>query len=274
MTITKDAIELLQQGRNVPAKIDAPDGAIAVPLPAGYTLQRLDPLDRPLTHTKQHVTLHDEASLVAYLGTFKSEQSRLFAEPGFLSAVPGRARIVAAIDYHKAEGPQRVDHVATYMPRYSEAWQRWHKACAQPLGQVELAEFIEECRADIAEPDASGLIDMVRLFKASKKVEYDSVTYQSDGRVKLHYSEDVQKGGPAAELPEGLVLGIPVYYAGAAYKVPVFIRFRVGVGGVKFQLKLDRPDRIEDDAFSELVTRIAETTAVPHHIGRLGSERA
>lgn len=271
--LTAEAIQALADAMAARAKpIETPDGGIAVPLPTGYTFAKLPPLDPILTHVKQAVVLHDFASLVAYVDAYKGVQTRIFAEPGFL-AKDRKARVVGVLDYHQAssEAPiaSRAAHVVTYEPRYSDAWLRWHKACAEPLAQVEFAELIEECRADIVEPNAASLMDIVRTFKATKRTEYDSITYQPDSGVKLHYSETVDKTGSAALLPEQLHLGIAVYYRGAPYKVPVFIRYKVGNGGVKFSLKLDRADLIEDNAFTELAVDLANQTAVPVHNGRL-----
>lgn len=268
--LSKEAIDrLFDAGSQARPPIATPDGGLAMALPAGYQLSRIGPLEPPLTHTKQLVTLHDADSLIAYLDVYKQDGiSRAFAEPGFL-ATGSAARLVAVLDYHKSDGPERIAHIATYTPRYSEAWKRWHAACAQPLKQIEFAELIEECRADIAEPDAASLLDIVRTFKAAKKVDYDSVTYQADSTVKLHYSETVDKQGSSGALPELMQLGIPVYYRGDHYKIPLFVRFRVGGGGVMFSLKLDRADVIEDAAFSELVQRVESATGVPVHSGRL-----
>lgn len=281
--LTKEAIDrLIDAGNEQRNPISTPDGGQAVALPAGYALHKLPPLEAPLTHTKQVVRLHDVESLIAYLEAYKIApprpedegrvqpgMSRIFAEPGFL-ATGQKARFVAVLDYHGADAPARSAHVATYEPRYSEAWERWHKACSAPMRQVDFCEFIEECRADIVEPDAAKLLDIVRTFKASKAVEFDSVTYQANGTVKLNYSEKVQQHGQASgELPEVMKLGIPVYYKGEHFAVPVFVRYRVSGGAVVFALKIDRGDVIEDDAFTGIAKKVEQTTAVPVHFGRL-----
>jgi hypothetical protein len=268
--------------------IDTPDGGFAVPLPPGYNLHKVNALEPPLTHIKQSVTLHDRDSFIGYVNEFKRPISRIFAEPGFLSdkQVPA---IIAVLDYHDARGeavaadgvvesapqPMRASHVAAYSPRYSDQWKRWTEACAEPLTQVEFAELIEECREDIREPLAAELLDIVRTFKVSKKTNYDSLVYQRDGSVKLDFSDQVDKSGSAVLLPEQLTLGIPVFYRGSLFAVPIFIRFKVSQG-VQFSLKIDRADRFEDEAFigggehRGLAGEIAEATGVPLHIGRLG----
>lgn len=245
---------------------DAPDGGKIIIVPKDYRAERVAPLEPPLTRIHQAVTLHDRDSFVAYVNRYKSEATRIFAEPGFLAG--GVAKVVAVLDYHVPGKPDYSAHVATYAPRYSDQWQRWQKACAQPLRQAEFAEFVEEVRADIVEPDAARLLDIVRTFKASKKVDFDSVVYQPNGDVKLAYDEKTEQKGSSGVLPEQMKLGIPVYFRGSAYAVPVLVRYRVGNGAVAFSLKIDRADIIEDTAFSELTKMINEATLIDCYLGR------
>lgn len=243
-----------------------PDGGFLVVVPDGYTTERVAPIEPPLPRIKQAVSLHDRDSFVSYVERYKSEATRLFAEPGFLAN--GSAHVVAVFDYHLPNAPDRCQHTATYTPRYSDQWKRWQSACVKPMAQAEFAEFIEEVRADIAEPEAAKLLDIVRTFKASKRVEFDSVTYQANGDVTLSYDEKTQQRGVSGALPEKMKLGIPVYFRGAVYAVPVFIRYRVATGAVHFQLKMDRADIIEDAAFNALTAEIKDTLAVDVYLGR------
>lgn len=243
---------------------EAPDGGKLVIIPEGYRAERIEPAMPP--RIKQGVTLHDRDSFVGYVNRFKTEATQVFAEPGFLAG--GVARVVAVIDYHAPKQADHGWHSATYTPRYSEQWQRWQKACAQPLRQAEFAEFIEEVRGDIVDPDAAKLLDIVRTFKASKRVEFDSVVYQPNGDVKLGYEERTEQKGSSGLLPEVMHLGIPVYFRGSAYKVPVLVRYKVANGAVAFALKIDREDIIEDTAFSELTAAVKDATVIDVYLGR------
>lgn len=259
--------DVFKQGRLSPETIDMPNGGKAIVVPENCKVEEFDPVDPPLLRIEQHVTMHDADSFVAYIKRFKGAATRIFAEPGFLSP-DSRPRMSAIVDYHEATEPKHKSHSATYAPRYSEQWKRWHGVCQKQLTQTEFAELIEEARADIQEPNAANLMDIVRTFKANKKTDYDSVVYQPDGGVVLNYSEKVEQKGMSGTLPEKMALGIPVYFRDVAYKVPVFIRFRVGNGGVTFQLKLDRADIIEDEAFNSLVSHVSEKSEVEAYLGR------
>jgi uncharacterized protein YfdQ (DUF2303 family) len=268
MTNTIDNLRTaLDAGASAAPSHDTPDGGKIIVVPQGYRAEKVPPLEPKLPRIRQGVTLHDRDSFTAYVNRFKQgEATRLFAEPGFLAS--GAARVVAVIDYHLNSQADHGAHTATYSPRYSDQWQRWQKACAQPMKQAEFAEFIEEVRADIVEPDAAKLLDIVRTFKASKKVEFDSVVYQPNGDVKLVYDERTEQKGSSGLLPEQMKLGIPVYFRGSAYAVPVLVRYRVSNGAVAFSLKVDRADVIEDTAFSELTKAIGEATGIDCYLGR------
>jgi len=243
------------------------DGRKTFLVPGGYRTETVEPLERNLSRIGQVVIVHDVASLTGYVNKFKDGGSRLFAEPSFLAG-GGVSHVTAAIDYHDTGKPSPVKHVAVYNPRFSDQWELWHAACAKPMEQAEFAEFIEENRADISEPAAAQLLDVVRTFKANRKVSFDSVTYQPNGDVKLGYEDRTEQTGSSGSLPEKLTLGIPVYFRDQLYAVPVWVRYKVGSGAVKFQLKMDRSDLIEAAAFETVVAKIAEDTALPVHLGR------
>lgn len=244
-----------------------PDGGFLVLVPEGFRAERVAPLETPMPRIKQSVVMHDKDSFVAYVQRYQSDRTRIFAEPGFLTQ-GGAAVVTAVLDYHAPGSPDRCQHVAVYMPRYSDQWKRWQSACAKPFAQGEFAEFIEEVRSDIVEPEAARLLDIVRTFKASKRVEFDSVTYQPNGDVTLNYDEKTQQRGTSGALPEKMKVGIPVYFRGEAYAVSVFVRYRVGSGAVQFQLKLDRADIIEDEAFNKLAEQIGEAVGIDVYLGR------
>ena len=244
-----------------------PDGGQIIIVPDGYSAERVAPLEAPLPRIRQAVTMHDRDSFTAYVNRFKQgEATRIFAEPGFLAN--GQAKVVAVLDYHLNSAADYGVHTATYMPRYSEQWQRWQKACAAPLKQSEFAEFVEEVRSDIVAPDAANLLDIVRTFKASKRVDFDSIVYQPNGDVRLGYEERTEQKGTSGTLPEQMTIGIPVYFRGSPYKVSVLVRYRVGGGSVQFALKIDRADVVEDTAFTELTAAISEATGIDVYLGR------
>lgn len=266
--LTDNAINtIVGQAEAARKAVSTPDGGVVLPMPNDWKVHAIPPIEPALVRIRQHVTMHDRESFVSYVNRFKGQPTRLFAEPGFLAG--GTAHVTAVIDYHgESAVPGRCVHGGKYLLRYSDQWRRWVASCAGPMTQAEFAEFIEENRADIAEPAAVTLLDIVRTFKASKKTDFDSVVYQPNGNVKLAYSEATEQKGTSGALPEQMKLGIPVYFRGTVYAVPVFVRYRVGNGGVRFQMKMDRADVIEDAAFGEVCKTISDGTGIEVYLGR------
>lgn len=264
------AQQLVDLGAAAGKHVSTPDGGTAMVVPANFKVQTFPPVtpaEPELKRINGGAQLHDVDSFVAYVNRYKGSATRIFAEPGFLAS--GGARIVAVMDFHEPnDQPRHCAHIASYTPRYSDPWARWMKASV--FEQVPFAEFIEENRSEISEPPAAGLLDVVRTFKAFKKIDFDSVVYQSNGDVRLGYSEQSEAKGstPSSVLPERLTLGIPVYFRGRLYAVGIWVRYRVANGKVVFTLKVDRPDVIEDDAFRELTEKVATDTGIEVYLGR------
>lgn len=261
-----EVAELIAAGAQRAPSHSMPDGGVGIVVPNGYRIERVPPLEPALPRIRQAVTMHDVASFVAYVNRFKGTATQIFAEPGFIAG--GKPSLTAALDYHAPFAPDHVAHVASYAPRYSEQWTRWKAACAQPMRQADFAEFVEEVRADITSPSAAALLDIVRAFKASKKIEFDSVTYQANGDVRLTYDERTEQKGSSGVLPEQMQIGIPVYFRGPSYAVDVFVRYKVANAAVMFSLKIDRADVVEDAAFAEITGIVANETHITPYLGR------
>lgn len=271
--ITKDTITALRDilATHVPPIVDS-DGRTHVLSPAGYGLSIVEPPEKKLHRIRQRPTFFDVDSFVAYVKRYQTAATQVFATPGH-SADNGKASITAIIDYHgsaseagDAGTPDYCAHVATYRPRYSEEWTRWCKAAT--LGQVEFAEFLEENRRDISAPEAASLLDIVTKFRASRKQSYDSVVYQPNGDVQIAYAETTESAGkPGVSVPTEIKLGIPVFFKGQRYEVPVFLRYKVGDSKVQFSIKVDRADYIEQAAFDEITSAVGEALALPIYFG-------
>jgi len=244
--------------------IDLPAGGKGVLVPQGYQLKELSPVEPVLTRIRGGVTMLDLDSWVSYVNRFKTVDTQIFASPD-----PGSFAVTAVLDYHNENGlPAHCAHKAVYKPRYAVQWARWSQIGV--MEQVAFAEFIEENRADVQEPAAAVLLDIVTKFKATKKAEYDSVVYQPNGDVMIGWSEKVEAAGKAVPVPTELKLGIPVFFRGTLYAVPAFLRYRLNGGKLTFQVKLDRPEYIEEAAIAEITKAIDEQTGIGVYLGRQG----
>jgi uncharacterized protein YfdQ (DUF2303 family) len=248
---------------------DTADGGKAIVIPEGYEVHEFGPLDRPLTHIKQSLLVHDIESFIDYVNLHKAADgsSRIFAEPGFL-APGGVAGIIGILDYHNPDKTGRLAHSVTYRPRYSEQWLRWKQAFTKPMTQIEFAEFTEEVHRDLVVPEGLKLLDIVRTFKGQKEVNFDSLTYQPDSSVVINYTEKVTQTGKMGAIPEKLMLGIPVYFNGEGLQCPVFLRFHLSGGKLTFMLKADRWDIVEQAAFDTLIATVTDATGIKPYLGK------
>lgn len=275
-SLSSDVLEkVFEKGAATAPAIERPDGGKEVLLPEGYRAHTIPPLEAKLSRIRQSVTMYDAPSFADYVNKFKTPTTRIFALPGHLSK-SGKAVVNAVIDYHgQSEGeaagkPEYAAHIANYAPRYSVQWERWNNAGA--MQQDKFAEFIEENRDDIREPDAAVLLDLVTKFKATKKIEYNSVTHQPNGDVTIGWAENTEHHGkPGVTMPPTLTLGIPVFFKGKLYEVTALLRYRLADAKLTFVIKVDRPDIIEQAAFDEITKALQETTSIEPYLGMLGT---
>lgn len=236
---------------------EMPDGGHVLLKPAGFETVKIAPLSRKLERIEASVRLDEQGSFVEYVNRFKGPATTIFAD-----AVTGPLSVKAVLDYHEPETPRYAHHIAVYAPVYAEEWRTW--TAVKTMKQAEFAEFIEENRDDIRMPSAASLLEIVTKFRATKKQDYDSVVYQPDGSAMIAWSDKVEGAGkPGVPVPTELTLGIPVFFKGASYEVPVFLRYRIIEGVLLFTLKLDRVKLIEQHAIDKVVAEIAGATEVP-----------
>lgn len=237
--------------------------------------------------------LLDLASFVAHANRFKDAHSALFADPA-----PGAPSITAVFDYHEALAGDREPsealprfgcHRAVYPFPLSEEWQAWRAIDGRTLTQQEFAQFLEDRIGDvILPPDMEGdeqlraltetlggrlggpqsLHTLSRGLQVNvAQVVKQAVTLES-GEIAIQYEEQHSDGaGVPIRTPNLFLLGIPVFYNGAPYRIPVRVRYRVQGGRISWSLHLYRADRAFLHAFDEVVKQAAEDTRLPLFVG-------
>ena len=244
------------------------EGNLFVLVPQGYELEQISVRDPKLLRIQSSAMFHDEGSFISYVKRYADPRTRLCAETGRQSG--NYPYIKAIFDYHQPKDPQHGQHTALFRPTYSEEWSRWTKASGVAMPQANFAEYVEENRRDIVQPDAAFLLDIVSKFRATKKIDFNSVVYQPNGDVTLGWDERTEgANGQPVTMPTALDLGIPVFFKGARYSVPVFLRYRLAEGKLAFTLKIDRGDYIEQAAFDDITTKVAKETEIEIYMGRL-----
>lgn len=70
------------------------------------------------------------------------------------------------------------------------------------------------------------------------------------------------------KIPNGCVVGMPVFRGGDVFQVPVRIRHRIKEGTVTWSVDFHRLDLVFQTAFNEAVDEVREATALPVFYGR------
>jgi uncharacterized protein YfdQ (DUF2303 family) len=266
---------------------DLPDGdddpCEVMVLPAGRTLMSLKPyIDeyRKAPERKKGTSeLTTAESFVAQVNRSKDADTVIFADVKDRKA----PKLIAVFDYNKAGAtgaPRFGEHRAIYKYPVSEQWKAWTASPLELISQTDFAEFLEARIMDVIEGAGVGkttkafceqlgigLATPQRLMELSKGLSLhaehkliQNVNIGS-GETQLGFSEDHKDvAGAPLKIPGGFAIAIPVFLGGAAYQIPVRLRYRVKDGMVRWTLQPQRLDEVWDDAINEAVADIAKKT--------------
>lgn len=248
-------------------------GTPVLVLPEGFKAADLAHLLAAPARKRGTAVLNDAESFVAVVNDQKTEDTRIFStiNPPTFTAVFNHIAIAAGWGDHKAQ----------YNAPLAPEWLAWTAMDGKKVGQVDLAQFIENNLVDVVfidkaapgmpvgevgSPDGATLLEVCRTLEAKKKVDFKSAIRLADGSTQFTYDEDVQGSARQGQLavPEQFSLGIPVFENGAKYRADVRLRYRIQDGGnLIMWLELIRPHKIIEDAVKQLRADIAAQTELP-----------
>jgi uncharacterized protein YfdQ (DUF2303 family) len=241
----------------------APGGIPTRVLPDGYSQVSCERfLTKPI-RVRADVALSSADSFCAYIKGFGSDATRLFA-------AEEKHRVVAVLDYHGATGgsPGWGEHRATLTLTLSPEWKTWIGKDGQRFTQEQFAEFLEDNLPDIAEPEGAVVLEAAKHLQATKTVHFKSAINLANGSAALQYEESVEsKGKGQITIPTELMLGLRPYEHGPLYKVTARPRHRIDADKLTFLFKLDRPHKVIEAAFDEMLAHVEETTGMKPLLG-------
>lgn len=280
---------------------ELPNGKEFLILPKGMEAKSLKPLmDEYLVRPERRsgqATLLSLDSLIAWVNRHKGRSTALFADPDQVNP-----RLLAVIDYSD-EGPEEPGsedvkarfsrHRGVYAFPLSKPWKIWAAADGRGMSQVDFAAFLEDNIGDVIVPPADGraegdakLLDTLgsfggravgpsRLLELAKGLEIHEgarVKNQANlgsGEMQLVYeTEHRDAAGQPINVPNAFILQIPVFEMGAAYRIPVRLRYRLRDGKITWAVHRYRPELYFDDAFAEATKKAQAETEVPLFLGR------
>lgn len=271
-----DAIAALAVAASEPVT-HAIDGALVLAgaYPAGWAVQHLDlekyePRPR---RRKGTVTLADTASLLAYIDRQVADDDRVHYKPILPDTIarrwpasgppvylqPQQFKAVAIFNDHDSDGAGWRDHCAHLQLIATDEWQAWAAANRRWSTAQDFAEHIEEWRHTIMNPPTADLLDMVRNFRATTKVQFgDEVVDKSGDRALTWTTETTTAAGRSGklEIPDVFELALAPFEGAEPRSLTARFRFRVGDGTAAFGVVLDQPKLVAKAAFDAEVAKL------------------
>lgn len=226
-------------------------------------------------HVKASRTFADEASFVEYVKRHYDAGTEVYAD---LTT----STIIALIDGPTASGGEsdrdragREAHTATLTLTKTPSWNAWAAQDGKLQAQVAFAEHIEDNLQDIVEPAAADMLELAQTFQATSGVEFKSSQRLSTGETNLKYAEKTEatagRSGDIA-IPERFKIAVVPFVGGdTAYGVSARFRYRLRSGELLLSYRLDRPEKVLEDAFQDVLAGVKsglESTGVPVFHGK------
>lgn len=229
--------------------------------------------------TSQHAVL---SSLVAHALRHKTEDTEAYCD--LIGAAPS---IDVVYNAHPAPSQEDHggwgDHRAVYKFPLSDQWQRWTNAARNTgLTVTQLAQLLEDGVADLRDPQECPEIklqgvtfappaEVLRLAEGlSIRVDQKVVEQRrrENGTATLAFSEthSNEKGEPLS-IPNGFLLGIPVFVEGVNYAVRCRLRYRVSNGQVLWTIVMHDAEEAKREAIMASAKRFEQEAGLPLFYG-------
>jgi uncharacterized protein YfdQ (DUF2303 family) len=260
---------ILSAGASITRIIDKNTDVPVAVVPDGYKLQSLESFLEQPARMRGRIELHSVDSLCKYVEMYAvTGQTIMFAnvEKRTFNAVFNYH------DYKPSTGEQYPgwgDYIASLTMQETRQWATWRDNDKRMMGQLEFADFVEDNMADIAEPAAAEILEMVNALKVKKKAEFHSVVDQKTGFQSLQFTEETKgetvKGN--IDFMGTFSLAIVPFLGSEKYRVDCRIRFKItGENKLKIFYSIINADAVAEDAFNterEKIENMMESITVP-----------
>lgn len=246
--------------------------------------------------------LDDLQSLIDWANRFKGPTSALFAKPDLTAPTItciADYHAEGPADQATATGDptaRHCHHRAIYNFPLSEEWKAWTGISGNPMEKDDLGEFIEANAKDIMDPTAAilaakesdknqnwenrliqtaqqiegrygqltQLLQMSRQFQVYETSNLKVTSNRDTGESEIQFlNEHKGADGKPLQIPNLIIIAIPVFMGGAPYRMPVRFRYRKMGGAVRFILSVYNPEKAFEAAFNEAVEEATAKTELP-----------
>lgn len=251
--------------------------------------------------------LSDLNSLIAWANRFKGDTSVLYANPDMsaptLTCIADY-HASGSVDPSNAQGEptaRHCAHSAIYSFPLSEEWKIWTEISGIGLEKDALGELIEAQAKDIMDPTPAilngqtsdenapwenrlietaqrieghygqlhQLLQMSKRFQIFETSDLAVSTNRDTGEAEVLFKSEHQDAkGEKLNIPNLIIITIPVFRGGAPYRMPVRFRYRKNGGTLKFVLTLYNPEKSFEAAFEEAVQQATQDTELETFLGK------
>jgi len=228
--VTSDLEVAFEHAERLTEPLLPPEGLTGQPVilvPRGWGQQKVEWYREVPERIRGRIEFPDLASFVAYVGSFGTEATRLFAQTGkdFL-------RVVAILDYHTPPlTPAACLHRAHYAPGLSVEWQRWQAVNGKKMGQAEFALFLENSSDDVLEPDGATLLQIINEFEVEGSLLFQRIQRLASGSVKFSFQNEQKARAGELEVPELFMIEVSIWEGAPPVRQPARLRYRLNTGG-------------------------------------------
>ena len=243
-----------------------------IAVPDGWRLEDTEKTELTPRRKVGKVAMTDADSFIGYVKRHGAlANATIWCDANFTA---GKVALTAILNDHgELEGAQEWrDHLATFVPVFSEEWKRWNGANKHAFNQAEFAAFIEENLKDIASVDGSPsgaqMLEMALSFEANQDMRFKSAIRLQNGGVQMSFVQDDDSQTLAKmQMFDRFSIGLPVFWNGDAYQIDARLRYRVRDGKLTFWFELIRQDKVLEAATKTLIEKIKAETGKPFFFG-------
>jgi len=137
--------------------------------------------------------------------------------------------ITAVINDHALDVPAWGDHRGVLTFAETAAWRRWSGLDRVLVSQDAFADVVEMGLAEVLEPSASDLLELVREFHATADTRFTSAKQDGSGSCELVYVDQVEGRSKSGQItaPASIMLFLPVYEGTEPLHIEARFRFRL-----------------------------------------------
>jgi uncharacterized protein YfdQ (DUF2303 family) len=245
------------------------NGRDFVIVPAGGGQWNVEYLERPAFPNRKSgvVDVYDVASLCGYANR------HLDKDFSVIYARLNPAKFIAVLNDHGQAETGWGDHHCVFDLKHSPEYAVWIARSGKPMSQADFGEFIEANLPDFIQPQGAAMYELALNFRAKQEASYSGAIRTQSGDIELSYIQKTATEAVGATgkmtVPEHFTIEIPVW-AGLNQKKHAFgarLRYRLGGGAVTFTFELDRPHKVVERAFEDVLSVIREKVTAPVFFG-------